>query len=162
MIRELSGMGIKLLVSIWPTVDKLSENYDDMMEKGHLIRVEQGIRTTRNYLGQTVNTDFTNPETRRYVWDIVKKNYFDKGVRCFWLDEAEPSLAVYDYKNYGYHRGSTLTVSNMYPIEYAQAFFEGQRAAGQELGGADGIVNLIRCAWAGSQRYATLVWSGDI
>ncbi|MCI8790670.1 MAG: hypothetical protein HFH92_16570 [Lachnospiraceae bacterium] len=24
------------------------------------------------------------------------------------------------------------------------------------------MVNLIRCAWAGSQRYGSLVWSGDI
>ncbi len=23
-------------------------------------------------------------------------------------------------------------------------------------------VNLVRCAWAGSQRYGALVWSGDI
>ena len=31
------------------------------------------------------------------------------------------------------------------------------KAAGQE-----NIVNLLRCAWAGSQRYGALVWSGDI
>ena len=28
--------------------------------------------------------------------------------------------------------------------------------------GQQNIVNLIRCAWAGSQRYGALVWSGDI
>lgn len=31
------------------------------------------------------------------------------------------------------------------------------KAAGQRQ-----IMNLIRCAWAGSQKYGTLVWSGDI
>lgn len=31
------------------------------------------------------------------------------------------------------------------------------RAAGQEQ-----VVNLLRCAWAGSQKLGTLVWSGDI
>jgi alpha-D-xyloside xylohydrolase len=162
MVKELADMNIKLLVSIWPTVDLRSENYNEMVEMGHLTRVERGIRITRNVMGQTVNTDFTNPETKRYVWDIVKKNYFDLGIRCFWLDEAEPSLSVYDYENYGYHKGTALAVGNRFPVEYAQAFFEGQTAAGQGLGGADGICNLIRCAWAGSQRYATLVWSGDI
>jgi alpha-D-xyloside xylohydrolase len=40
---------------------------------------------------------------------------------------------------------------------YARAFYEGMEAAGQE-----NIINLIRCAWAGSQRYGALVWSGDI
>ena len=28
--------------------------------------------------------------------------------------------------------------------------------------GQDNIVNLVRCAWAGSQKYGALVWSGDI
>ena len=28
--------------------------------------------------------------------------------------------------------------------------------------GQSNIINLIRCAWAGSQRYGALVWSGDI
>ena len=31
-----------------------------------------------------------------------------------------------------------------------------------KLEGQEDIVNLIRCAWAGSQRYGALVWSGDI
>lgn len=48
-------------------------------------------------------------------------------------------------------------VGNLYPREYARLFYEGQREAGQK-----DIVNLIRCAWAGSQRYGSLVWSGDI
>jgi alpha-D-xyloside xylohydrolase len=42
-------------------------------------------------------------------------------------------------------------------VEYARTFYEGQEAAGQE-----NIVNLLRCAWAGSQKYGALVWSGDI
>jgi hypothetical protein len=28
--------------------------------------------------------------------------------------------------------------------------------------GQQNIVNLVRCAWAGSQKYGALVWSGDI
>ena len=36
-------------------------------------------------------------------------------------------------------------------------FYEGLKQNGQEE-----IVNLVRCAWAGSQKYGTLVWSGDI
>ena len=30
MIRELKEMGIELMVSIWPTVDRASENYEEM------------------------------------------------------------------------------------------------------------------------------------
>jgi alpha-D-xyloside xylohydrolase len=31
-----------------------------------------------------------------------------------------------------------------------------------EAAGQKNIVNLLRCAWAGSQKYGALVWSGDI
>ena len=31
-----------------------------------------------------------------------------------------------------------------------------------EAEGQKNIVNLLRCAWAGSQKYGALVWSGDI
>jgi alpha-D-xyloside xylohydrolase len=162
MIKELNGLGIKILVSIWPTVDHRSENYPEMLEKGYLIRSERGIPIAMDFMGNTIHADFTNPEAREHVWQIAKKNYFDKGIRCFWLDEAEPEYSVYDFDNYRYWKGSTSSIGNIYPVNYAQAFFEGQLAAGQELGGQEGILNLIRCAWAGSQRYATLVWSGDI
>ena len=40
---------------------------------------------------------------------------------------------------------------------YAKTFFDGMQAEGQK-----NILNLVRCAWAGSQRYGALVWSGDI
>ncbi len=45
----------------------------------------------------------------------------------------------------------------MYPQLYSRAFYDGMVEAGQEI-----PVNLVRCAWAGSQRYGALVWSGDI
>ena len=35
MIRELKEMGIELMVSIWPTVDYRSENFQEMKEKGY-------------------------------------------------------------------------------------------------------------------------------
>lgn len=157
MIKELKDLNIELMVSIWPTVDKRSENYEEMREKGYLIRTDRGIRTAMNFQGETVHFDATNPGSRKYVWDKAHQNYFSKGIRVFWLDEAEPEYSVYDFDNYRYHLGSNVTIGNIYPKEYARAFYEGQTAAGQK-----NVVNLLRCAWAGSQKYGALVWSGDI
>ncbi|GMB01143.1 glycoside hydrolase family 31 protein [Pelosinus sp. IPA-1] len=157
MIRELKEMGIELMVSIWPTVDKTSENYQEMLQKGYLVRVDRGIRTTMDFLGNTVFYDATNPGSRDYVWQTAKKNYYDKGVRIFWLDEAEPEYSIYDFDLYRYHTGPNLQVGNSYPVMYAKTFFDGMEASGQK-----NIINLLRCAWAGSQRYGALVWSGDI
>lgn len=157
MVRELASMGVELMVSIWPTVDKRSANFKEMLEKGYLVRAERGTRTTMEFIGNQVFFDPTHPGARDFVWNAAKKNYYDKGIKIFWLDEAEPEYSVYDYDNYRYHLGTDLEVGNIYPVMYAKTFYEGMEKAGQK-----NILNLLRCAWAGSQRYGALVWSGDI
>ncbi|MBP3826153.1 MAG: family 31 glucosidase [Butyrivibrio sp.] len=157
MVKELNDMGTELMVSIWPTVDRESENFDEMLEKGYLIRTERGFRTGLNFQGATIHYDATNPGARAYLWDKAKKNYYDLGIKTFWLDEAEPEYTVYDFDNYRYFLGTDLEVGNIYPVEYARTFYEGMEAEGQK-----NILNLLRCAWAGSQKYGALVWSGDI
>ena len=86
-----------------------------------------------------------------------KKNYYDKGIKTFWLDEAEPEYSVYDFENYRYYLGPNVQIGNIYPELYAKTFYDGMTAEGQE-----NVINLLRCAWAGSQKYGALVWSGDI
>jgi alpha-D-xyloside xylohydrolase len=157
MVNELKEMDIELMVSIWPTVDYRSENFDEMVNKGLLIRTDKGFRISMDFQGNTVHYDATNPEAREYVWDKAKKNYYDLGIKTFWLDEAEPEYSVYDFENYRYHMGPNVQIGNIYPLMYAKTFFDGMEAEGQE-----NIVNLLRCAWAGSQKYGALVWSGDI
>ncbi|MCF0134125.1 MAG: glycoside hydrolase family 31 protein [Blautia sp.] len=157
MIAELKEMGIELMVSIWPTVDYRSENFNEMKSKGLLIRVESGYPISMDFMGNTLHYDSTNPEAREYVWNKAKQNYYSKGVKVFWLDEAEPEYAYYDFDHYRYHLGPDVQVGNIYPVMYAKTFFEGMQAEGQE-----NIINLLRCAWAGSQKYGALVWSGDI
>lgn len=157
MVRELKEMGIELMVSIWPTVDKTCENYEEMLEKGYLIRTERGFRVGLDFQGATIHYDATNPAAREYVWDKARRNYYEKGIRVFWLDEAEPEYTAYDFDNYRYYLGTDLQIGNLYPVYYARTFYEGMEREGQE-----NIVNLLRCAWAGSQKYGALVWSGDI
>ncbi|EFQ87544.1 hypothetical protein PTT_16938 [Pyrenophora teres f. teres 0-1] len=157
MVEELKQLKIELMVSIWPTVDRRSENYEEMVEKGLLIRTERGVRTAMTFQGQTIHFDPTNPASRDYVWNKAKDNYYKKGIKVFWLDEAEPEYRHYDFDNYRYHLGPNVSIGNIFPREYARTFYEGMSKEGQE-----NIVNLVRCAWAGSQRYGALVWSGDI
>ena len=156
-VEELKEMGIELMVSIWPTVDYRSENFQEMKEKGYLIRTERGFRIVMDFQGNTVHYDATNPDARAYVWQKAKKNYYDKGIKVFWLDEAEPEYSVYDFENYRYHMGPNVQIGNLYPKLYAKTFYDGMTAEGQE-----NVINLLRCAWAGSQKYGALVWSGDI
>ena len=157
MIDELHSMGIKVMVSVWPSVDKKSENFGPMMDRGLLIQTERGAVQTYDYQGDCMEIDALNPETRKYVWEVCKKNYYDLGVDGFWLDNSEPDFAVYDHENYRYFAGPALTCSNIYPQMYSRVFFDPMKKMGN-----DAVVNLLRCAWAGSQKYGNVVWSGDV
>ena len=157
MIAELEANGTKLMVSIWPTIDKTSTHFEEMRTRDLLVRTHRGIATTMDFLGDTVFFDATNSEACDYIWQLVKANYYDNGVRIFWLDEAEPEYSVYDFDNYRYYAGTNLQVGNIYPRAYAKGFYE--RMSAQQ---GEDVVNLVRSAWAGSQRFGALVWSGDV
>jgi len=157
MVDELKELGIELMVSVWPQVSLESENYNDLKVNNLLVRSERGMDIQMGFQGPSAFIDVTNPRTRSVVWELCRKNYHDLGINLFWLDEAEPEYGLYDFENYRYHLGNNLEVGNVYPQAFARAFYEGQQQAGQGE-----VVNLLRCAWAGSARYGVLAWSGDI
>ena len=156
MVKELKDMGVETVVSVWPTVDERSENRGEMEEHGYLVRTDRG-KDTMTWMGGTVYFDATHPGAQKFIWDKCKQNYYAKGIRCFWLDEAEPEYDCYEFDNYRYHAGPALQVTNTYPVGYAKAFYDGLKAAGETE-----ILSLTRCTWAGGQKYAALTWSGDI
>ena len=156
MVRELKEMGVETVVSVWPTVDERSENYGEMADRGYLVRTDRG-KDTMTWMGATVYFDATHPGAQQFVWEKCRENYYAKGIRCFWLDEAEPEYDCYEFDNYRYWAGPALQTSNVYPVGYAKGFFDGLKSAGET-----DIMSLVRCAWAGSQKYAVLSWSGDV
>jgi len=158
MVDELHANGTKVIVSVWPSVDRKSENFYEMEDKGLLIRTEHGSQQTYDFQGDCIEIDCTNPEARRFIWEKCKKNYYDLGIDMFWLDNAEPDFGIYDYSNYRYQLGTALEVGNIYPKMYAKAFYDGIKAEGRE----DEMLHLVRCGWVGSQKYRTLLWSGDV
>jgi alpha-D-xyloside xylohydrolase len=102
--------------------------------------------------------DPTLPEARAFVWDRVKRNYLAHGINNFWLDACEPEMRPAHPENARYHLGSGAAVQNAYPFLHQQGFWEGLTEEG-----ADGdAVLLCRSAWAGSQRFGMILWSGDV
>lgn len=157
MVKELSELGVKLMVSVWPTIDERSENFKEMAENGLLIGFDKQRGFNMDWMGNTVFFDATNPETQKYVWEKCKENYFKKGIQLFWLDEAEPEYGLYEFEHYNYHLGPAMQCSNIYPKFYAKGFYDGLKQSGVEQ-----PLSLIRCAWAGSQKYGVVCWSGDV
>ena len=157
MVEELQSYGMNVMVSVWPEVDWRSRNFEEMRQEGLMVQTDYGLNVQMDFQGNNVFYDATNPEARKYVWEKCRQNYMEQGIKMFWLDVAEPEYSTYDFENYRYFAGSVLQQGNIYPREYARGFYEGLQAEGQEE-----VLNLVRCAWAGSQQYGTLIWSGDI
>ena len=155
MVAELAEMGIELMVSVWPQVSLESENFAELDRLGYLVRSNRGVDIQMSFEGPSRFLDVTNPAAREWLWAKLRVNY--PGVKLFWLDEAEPEYAFFEFGAYSYYAGQVLEVGNVYPQLFSRAVYDGQVEDGQS-----DPVNLVRCAWAGSQRYGALVWSGDI
>ncbi len=164
MVEELEEMGVRLMVSIWPTVNVNSENYIELAARGLLTRTESGVPAQMTFMDNNVRGavmvqfyDATNPEARDYIWERVKEGYYRHGIKVWWLDACEPAIRPRHPENLRFHLGNGLAVMNIYPLLHEKAFYDGMRAEGEEE-----IITLCRSGWAGSQRYAACLWSGDI
>ncbi|HEY0186603.1 MAG TPA: glycoside hydrolase family 31 protein [Cellulomonas sp.] len=164
LVEELRDLGVELMVSVWPTVSPLSENFAEMRDAGYLVATDRGVEFHETFFDKKMTAplpvafyDATNPDARDYVWERIRRNYLDLGVRAFWLDACEPELDPGHADNLMLHAGPGAQVANVYPREHARAFFEGTRAAGQ-----DEAMLLCRSAWAGQAALGAAVWSGDI
>ena len=157
MVDEIHAEGTKVMVSVWPSVDKRSENYYEMDQKGLLSTTDIGSIQTYDYQGDCGTVDFFNPEAQKFIWSKCLKNYREWGIDLFWLDNSEPDSTTYDFENYRYFTGRGSKVGCEYPKKYVEAFSNGFTEEGET-----DYVNLVRSAWVGSQKYHTLVWTGDV
>jgi len=164
MVEELKAMDIKLMVSVWPSVSVLSSNYQPMLHAGYFIATERGAPFHADWPDRHAPVrlpvafyDATNPDARRYLWDQVRANYYETGIKVFWLDACEPEIRPGHVDNLRLAAGTGPEVLNRYPTDHARVVYEGMHEQGETE-----VVSLIRSAWAGSQRWGAALWSGDI
>ncbi len=157
MADELHQMGTRLMVSIWPTINPASENYNYMRDNNMLLRTTRGANNVFDFYGPQCEIDATNPETRKFVWSKIKENYIDNGVDLLWFDEAEPEINPVQFDNIIMHCGKGNETGLLYPYYYSKLAYDGMKEIGR-----DDIITLTRCAYTGAQQFGALVWSGDI
>jgi alpha-D-xyloside xylohydrolase len=164
MVKRLGEMGVKVVVSIWPTVNRLSANFSEMWNKGYIIRNIKGTPAQMYFVDVQSEQgiyihyyDSTHPDARKYIWEKVKQGYFQSGIKAFWLDACEPEMLPFMPENLRFYSGDGDAVANVYPLQHVRGFYEGMQSEGEQE-----ILFLCRSAWAGSQRFGAAVWSGDI
>jgi alpha-D-xyloside xylohydrolase len=165
MIKELESLGVRLAVSVWPTVDPGSRNHDPLHDGGLLVGDGDGGLLTFPWPARGHGADHqpmtyfdaTHAAARRYLWQQLSEHYHSLSVSAFWLDACEPDMPLELAARAVYSAGPGIQVSNLYGTLVSRAVAEGLHEAGDER-----PLSLVRSAWAGSQRYGAALWSGDI
>lgn len=157
MINELHDIDVKFMISVWANSDPGCENYEEFKEKG-LFLPGQNIYNALSEAG------------RKTYWAQLERGLYKYGVDAWWCDNSEPITPEWQRRERpepsNMYNEYVRTVSDHLPIElsnsfglyHAQGVYEGQRSVSDEKR----VFNLTRSASVGSQRFGTVLWSGDI
>ncbi|HUJ08609.1 MAG TPA: TIM-barrel domain-containing protein [Verrucomicrobiae bacterium] len=154
----------RLMISVWGKFYPGTQNYDALHSRGFLYEAPlwEGLR---DWVGDAYTYyDAFNPAARKLFWSQMQHDLFSKGIDAWWMDATEPDLTTFPDLNLLKLRmnptalGVSTRVLNAFPLMNSRAVYEGQRAAAPN----QRVFILTRCGFAGQQRYAAAVWSGDI
>lgn len=156
--RRLHDMHVHAMVSVWPNMNFGTRDYTEMAGAGHM-------------LNDLATYDAFSREARELYWKQCERELFSGGFDAWWCDSTEPfsgpdwngenrrepwerfRLVGEEHKKFlGAGR------ANLYAVAHAKGIFENQRKAAPKKR----VLNLTRSGYAGSQKYGTMLWSGDI
>ncbi|WP_438831620.1 TIM-barrel domain-containing protein [Streptococcus pluranimalium] len=148
--KEILPNKSHLMVSIWPTVSEKSKYFDNYLQKNMLLssKYEKSKVFNDRYI-----LDFSKKNTREFVGELIKYNYFTKCIQLFWTDQAEPEMNYYDHSEYRMNGINMMRNGNKFPIYYNSMIYN-------EVNNKFPI--LSRSTWLGGNKLGVLVWSGDI
>jgi Alpha-glucosidases, family 31 of glycosyl hydrolases len=162
MVDELHRENVHLMVSVWPFFRPGSPVYDDLAAKGYFI---DKTKVAGFHPAGMALYDAFNPEARKYYWNLMDRALFKTGVDAWWLDTSEPetegreeSVLLHSKVRMDGAAASGARYANLFPLMTTAAVYQGQRAATDRKR----VFILSRSAFAGAQRDAVAVWSGDV
>ncbi len=159
MVDSLHNNHVHLMISVWPYFRPGSPVYDDMDRRGFFIA---RTKVQSFHPPAMALYDAFNPAAREYYWSLMDNALFKIGVDAWWLDTTEPETEgretniLVTSKVNGGENGARY--ANEFPLYTTSAVYEGQRQASDKKR----VFILSRSAYAGEQRNAAAVWSGDI
>ncbi len=158
MVDDLHKLNFHLMISVWPYFRASTKTYDDMDKLGYFI--DRTKSPAFHPVGMALYDAF-NPDARKYYWNLMNDALFKIGADAWWLDTTEPetegretSILVTNQTKIG----SGARYANLFPLMTTAGVYEGQRQASSDKR----VFILSRSAFAGAQRNAAAVWSGDV
>jgi len=160
MIDQLHQENFHLMISVWPFFEPGSTAYETMSKNGWFID-KTVVAKPPYHKAEMAVYDPSNPEARKYYWQLMDDALFKIGVDAWWLDTTEPETEGREQNIQLDHKlaiGSGNRYVNLFPLMTTTAVYKGQRAASNQKR----VFILSRSAFAGSQRNAVTAWSGDV
>ncbi|HNT93558.1 MAG: glycoside hydrolase family 31 protein [Bacteroidales bacterium] len=167
MVDDVHGMNARMIISIWNSFGPETKQYRELEKIGALMDFKTWPMSGSDkwppmldYPSGVRPYDPFNPEARDIYWRYLNKGLFSFGIDGWWMDSSEPDHmdfkpADLDNKTY---LGSFRKVRNAFPLMTVGGIYEHQRAVTSDKR----VFILTRSAFAGQQRYASNVWSGDV
>jgi len=156
----------RIMISVWPKFYEGISTYNEFDKNGWLYKRNIADRQ-RDWIGKGyVSTfyDAFNENARKAFWNLIREKIYSKGIDAWWMDASEPDIL----SNVNPEKrklqmtptalGSAAEFLNAYPLQNAKGIYEGQRFTDP----GKRVFLLTRSGFAGSQRYAAAIWSGDI
>ncbi|MGA8310295.1 MAG: glycoside hydrolase family 31 protein [Terriglobales bacterium] len=160
MVDQLHKDNFHLMISVWPFFEPGSAVYDEMDKRGWFVDKFKFAKPPYHTDAMAVY-DATDPEARKYYWQLMDKALFSIGIDAWWLDTTEPETEGQEDNILLHHKlaiGSGDRYVNIYPLMTTGAVYDGQRSSSDKKR----VFILSRSAFAGDQRYGVTAWSGDI
>ncbi len=160
MIDELHRNNFHLMISVWPFFEPGSAEYAHMENAGWFIDKFKFDKLPYHRAGMAVY-DATDPEARKYYWNLMDQALFKLGVDAWWLDTVEPETEGQEDNILLGHKLAIRSgdrYANIFPLMTTGGVYEGQRSTSEHKR----VFILSRSAFAGAQRNAVTAWSGDV
>ena len=157
-IDRMHDMHVHTMVSMWPNMNPGGENHQQFFDAGYLLN---------DY--STYNAFDEN--ARDMYWQQVSEELFPAGFDSWWCDSTEPfpspdwggAVMREPWERYALVGGEHKKYldagqANEFALYHAKGVYENQKKVDKKRR----VLNLTRSGYAGSQKYGTVLWSGDI
>ena len=166
MLDKVHAQNAHFMISVWPKFYPATDNYKELDAAGFMYHgnIEAGAK---DWVGPGYTSSFYDPYSkaaRDIYWRQLNENLNVLGIDAWWMDATEPDLhSNLDIDSIKARIGPTAmgpaeNYFNSYPLVHTGGVYEGSRQVSPDKR----VFILTRSGFAGLQRHAAAVWSGDI
>jgi alpha-D-xyloside xylohydrolase len=164
MIRDIHKDHAHIMISVWPKFYPSTENYKELDAAGAIYRhnIELGVKDWVCCL--STYYDPYSKAGRDIYWRQIQDNLGVLGIDAWWLDNDEPDIhSNVSVKERQYIMGPTAMgpgaeFYNTFPLMHVGGVYDHWHALHPDKR----TFEFTRSGYGGIQRYAAIVWSGDI